>query len=255
MRQTHFDKSGKDRVKRAGSIFLLSTFHRETRAFACRFCALLIILALAGCGRKAEQISTDSAQEQGAAEEAGGKAAKEAAPPPRTATLDQGTAVKVITSTAISTKTNKTGDSFEASLAEPIVVGDWVIAKQGAAISGIVTDSDPGGRVKGVASISVKLKSLELADGRTIPISTAAHTVQAKSTKKKDAARIGIASGVGAAIGAIAGGGKGAAIGAGAGAGAGTAATMATRGDPATIPSESRLTFKLSAPLEVTEIN
>jgi hypothetical protein len=231
--------------------------------FAYRTCFILVIvLGLAGCGRQAEQTSTEPTEEgaQGTPEKAGETGAaptaekKEPPPPaPKTATLAEGTAIKVITSTAISTKTNKTGDPFEASLAEPIVVDDWVIAKKGAAVSGIVADSDPGGRVKGVASISVKLKSLELADGSTVALSTAAQSVEAKSTKKKDATRIGITSGVGAAIGAIAGGGKGAAIGAGVGAGAGTAATMATRGDPAVIPSESSLNFKLSAPLVVTE--
>jgi hypothetical protein len=43
----------------------------------------------------------------------------------------------------------------------------------------------------------------------------------------------------------------GAAIGAGAGAAAGTGTAMMTRGDPAVIPAESVLTFKLSAPVTV----
>ncbi len=64
---------------------------------------------------------------------------------------------------------------------------------------------------------------------------------------------MGIASGVGAIIGAIAGGGKGAAIGAGVGAGAGGGAVLATRGEHAVIPSESRLVFQTRTPIEVTE--
>ena len=35
--------------------------------------------------------------------------------------------------------------------------------------------------------------------------------------------------------------------------GAGTATVMATRGDPARIPSETLVSFKLSAPVEITE--
>jgi hypothetical protein len=73
----------------------------------------------------------------------------------------------------------------------------------------------------------------------------------AKGTKKEDAVKVGVGSGIGAAIGAIAGGGKGAAIGAGVGAGAGTGVVLATKGDPAVIPSESALTFQLKAPLTV----
>jgi hypothetical protein len=65
--------------------------------------------------------------------------------------------------------------------------------------------------------------------------------------------KIGIGAGIGAAIGAIAGGGKGAAIGAGAGGGAGTGLVLATRGDPAVIPGESQLTFRLQGPITVTK--
>ncbi len=173
--------------------------------------------------------------------------------PPRTFTLSSGRVISVYTATPISTKTNKTGDTFSGSLSKAIVDGDWVIAKQGAPVEGVVTSSDPGGRVKGVASIDVALKSLTLADGRRIEISTSPYSKLAPTSKKKDAKKIGIGAGAGAVIGAIAGGGKGAAIGAGVGGGAGTAATLATRGDPAVIPDETLLTFRLSAPVTVTK--
>jgi hypothetical protein len=178
-----------------------------------------------------------------------------AAPPPapRVFTLRAGTRITISTASNLSTKTAKDGDIFTASLARPIVDGDWVIAKRGAAVQGVVVNSDPGGRVKGRASMTVKLRSLQLADGRTVDLSTTSYTKEAKSTKKKDALKIGVGAGIGAAIGAIAGGGKGAAIGAGAGGGAGTGLVLATRGDPAVIPSESQLTFSLQGPITVTK--
>ena len=46
-------------------------------------------------------------------------------------------------------------------------------------------------------------------------------------------------------IGAIAGGGKGAAIGVGVGGGAGAGDVLLTRGQPAELPSETRMTFHL----------
>lgn len=120
-------------------------------------------------------------------------------------------------------------------------------------MEGVVTESDPGGRVKGVASIAVALKRLTLADGSTVEISTNPFSKQAPASRGRDAKRVGIGAGAGAVIGAIAGGGKGAAIGAGVGGGAGTAATMATRGDPAVIPDETLLTFRLNAPVTVRQ--
>jgi hypothetical protein len=180
-------------------------------------------------------------------------AAQQPPPPPRVFTIRAGTSIMVSTANDLSTKTAKDGDLFTASLARPIVDGDWVIAKRGATVQGVVVNSDPGGRVKGRASMTVKLRSLQLADGRTVDLSTNSYTKEAKGTKKKDAMKIGIGAGIGAAIGAIAGGGKGAAIGAGAGGGAGTGLVLATRGDPAVIPSESQLTFRLKGPITVTK--
>ena len=173
--------------------------------------------------------------------------------PPRVFTLAAGTPLSVWTTSTISTKTAKAGDSFTATLAQPIVDGDWVVAKKGATVSGTVVDADQGGRVKGVASLTLQVNRLTLADGSTVDLPTSKVTRQAKSTKKKDAMKVGIGAGVGAAIGAIAGGGKGAAIGAGAGAGAGTGVVLATKGDPAVIGSESQLTFRTTSPVKITK--
>jgi hypothetical protein len=174
-------------------------------------------------------------------------------PPPRRATLEAGTPIPIITASLLSTKTNKTGERFRGTLAEDLVVGDWVVARQGARVSGHIADANPGGRVKGTASIALTLDEITLADGQQIAVATDTGGVTAKSSAKKDAAKIAGGAGVGGVIGAIAGGGKGAAIGAAIGGGAGTAATLATRGEAATLPSRTRVTFTLKAPVEVTE--
>jgi hypothetical protein len=166
--------------------------------------------------------------------------------------MKSGTAISIFTAKDLSTKTARSGERFTASLGRAITDGNWVIAKQGAPVEGVVVSSDPGGRVSGVASIAVRLESITLADGRRVNIETDLYSKQAKSSKKKDAAKIGIGAGIGAAIGAIAGGGKGAAIGAGVGGAGGTGVVLGTRGDAAVIPSESKLTFRLTSPLKVT---
>lgn len=166
--------------------------------------------------------------------------------PPEPLVLPAGTRVAVRTASAISTKSAAAGQTFAASLAEPLVVNGRVVAPRGSDATLLVVESDPGGRVKGVAALTVRLAELRAA-GRTVRVQSSTYTAQARATKKKDAMKVGIGSGIGAAIGAIAGGGKGAAIGAGAGAGAGTGAVLATRGDPAVIPAEALITFRLGS--------
>ena len=171
---------------------------------------------------------------------------------PKTYTVPVGTPVSVRTITALSTKTATGGTPFEATLHEPIVIDGYTVAPKGATVKGVVTQSDPGGRVKGVASLTVSLASIETIGGQAVKLDTSNQTLLAEKSTKKDALKVGIGAGIGAAIGAIAGGGKGAAIGAGAGGAAGTGTVLATRGDAAVLPSESLLTFKLQAPVTVT---
>lgn len=173
--------------------------------------------------------------------------------PPRVYMLESGTALSVWTTSTISTKTAKSGDKFTATLGRAITDGDWVVAKKGAIVEGTVVDSDPGGKVKGRAMLTLRLDRLTLADGRTVALDTSKFAKEAPATKKKDAMKVGIGAGIGAAIGAIAGGGKGAAIGAGAGGAGGAGVVMATRGDPAVIGSESQLSFRLTQSVKITQ--
>ena len=105
--------------------------------------------------------------------------------------------------------------------------------------------------MKGKASISVRALSVETQGGQTIPLRTESYTVVAKSSTKKDAAKVGIGAGIGAAIGAIAGGGKGAAIGAASGGAAGTGVVLATQGENATIPAETVLNLRTASAVTV----
>ncbi|MCC6264108.1 MAG: hypothetical protein IT169_11065 [Bryobacterales bacterium] len=174
-----------------------------------------------------------------------------AAPVLKTYTLPSGSGIRVQTTSTLSTKTVQQGATFAGSLAEPLTVDGKVIAARGADVVGRVVESDDGGRIKGKAFLEVSLTSLELVNGDRVSIQTSTFGQEAKSTKKKDAAKVGIASGIGAAIGAIAGGGKGAAIGAGVGAGAGTGAVLATKGEAAIIPAESVINFRTESPISV----
>jgi hypothetical protein len=159
----------------------------------------------------------------------------------------------VRTTSTISTKSHAAGDAFAASLEAPLSAGGVVIAPRGATVQGRVVESDPGGRVSGVAHITVAVDSIRTAEGQTVNLKTDSVRIEAERSRRDDATKVGIATGIGAAVGAIAGGGKGAAIGAATGAGAGTGVVLATRGDAAEIASESVLDFQLTAPVTITE--
>jgi len=176
-----------------------------------------------------------------------------ARPVRREIVVPAGTQLSVRTTSTLSTKTNAVGETFAASLSEPLIVNGKVLAPAGSNVTGRVSSSTAGGKVKGVASLGLRISSVTLADGAEMNVSTNSYLQEAKATKKKDALKVGIGSGIGAAIGAIAGGGKGAAIGAGVGAGAGTGAVLMTRGDAAVIPAESLLTFRTTEAVSVRD--
>jgi len=180
-----------------------------------------------------------------------------AAPPkprePHTATIPAGTLLTVRLKEGLSTERNSAGDTFAASLDQPLVIDGFVLAERGASVRGHITELVQPGRVKGRSALALELKSLSTSDGQRLDLETDSFRREGENTVKKDAARAGVLTAIGAAVGAIAGGGKGAAIGAGVGGAAGAGAVLATRGEDAKLPAETRITFRLKNPVTVTE--
>lgn len=173
--------------------------------------------------------------------------------PPRTVTLPAGTILTVRTSQMMSSESASVDDAFTGNLDQPLVHEDLIIAERGSKVTGRVVQVVDSGRVKGTALLAIQLTAISTSDGQTVPVQTQSFTMNAEKSTKGDVAKVGIATGIGAALGAIFGGGKGAAIGAGVGAGAGTGTVLAGKGKPAEIPSETRINFRLEAPLTITE--
>jgi hypothetical protein len=172
---------------------------------------------------------------------------------PRSVTIVSGTLVTIRLGETISTERSRQGDSFIATLDEPLVVDGLVIAEKGARANGRVVDTVEAGRVKGLAHLSLELASLMLSDGQKVELRTARFEKEGPSSKTEDAQKVGIGAAIGAAIGAIAGGGKGAAIGAASGGAAGGGVVAATRGKPAVLPAETKISFRVEQPVTITE--
>lgn len=180
----------------------------------------------------------------------------QAAPPipePNRATLSAGLLIPVRLADGLTSERNQPGDTFHATLEKELVADGFVIAERGARVEGVVVASDRGGKVSGVASLAVALTRIHTSDGQVIAVQTDAFNRHADQTHRQDAEKIGGAAAFGAIIGALAGGGKGAAAGAGVGAGAGAGAVVLTRGAAAALPAETRIAFRLKAPVTITE--
>lgn len=177
------------------------------------------------------------------------------APPvnvPPQLSLRQGTYVIVRTNQWLSSDRNQPGDTFTATLEQPLVVDGFVVAPRGATVVGRVTEAKKAGRVEGTSRLGVELTEINLVDGQQLPIQSQIIGRNGPTSQGRDAAAIGGTTALGAAIGAGVGWGRGAAIGAGAGAAAGIIGVLLTRGQPTVIYPESVLTFQTTVPATVS---
>jgi hypothetical protein len=170
-----------------------------------------------------------------------------------TVTITPGTLLTVRIGETISAAHYQVGDSFLATLDRQLVVDGWIIAEKGSRLEGRVVQSTPPGRADTGSHLEVELVKLSLADGQHIQIRTQSYKRDGASSTGNDVAKIATGAVLGTAIGAAAGGGKGAAIGAGVGTVAGVAGAAVTHGKMAEIPVESRISFRVSNPITITE--
>ncbi|HUJ39499.1 MAG TPA: hypothetical protein VLW54_03045 [Candidatus Acidoferrales bacterium] len=166
-------------------------------------------------------------------------------------TIPQGTYLTVRLNEPLSSDRNQTGDTFTATLAQPVIVNGVVVARRGQTVGGRVAEAKKAGRVSGVSHLKLELTGLTLVDGQFVPIQSQLVARNGGTSQGRDAAAIAGTTGFGAAVGAAASWGTGAAIGAGAGLVASTIGVLVTRGRPTILYPETRLTFQVSAPVTV----
>jgi hypothetical protein len=159
-------------------------------------------------------------------------------------TLPAGTNIVIRMIEGVDSDTNRVGQTFRASLDQPVMLdGNTVIPRGADAVVKLVDQKDSG-KMTGRDSLTLSLQSVTI-NGRAVDLNTQSVSQESGSQGAKTAKVAGGTAAVGAIIGAIAGGGKGAAIGAGAGAAAGAGSQVILGGQHVRIPSETRLTFVL----------
>jgi len=142
------------------------------------------------------------------------------------------------------------GQTFRASLDEPVVINGQEVIPRGADVLTKLVADQQSGRITGQTVLTLGISTITV-NGRPVDVTSSDVQTASKSRGARSAGVIGGATALGAVIGALAGGGKGAAIGAGSGAVLGTGTEVLTGGQKVKIPSETRLTFRLQNPVQL----
>lgn len=195
-----------------------------------------------------DQSTVDSSMAQEAAPAMAAAPPPVEKPKPLPIVVPAGTVLTIRTEQALSSKTSQTGQTFLATLAQPVTVEGRRALPSGATVKGTVLTAKAKGKIKGEGELSLTLTSVSVGQ-HTYEIQTTALSSTQKGKGKRTAATTGGGAAGGALIGGLAGGGKGAAIGALVGAGAGFIGGAATGNKQIEIPAESALSFTLAAPL------
>lgn len=164
--------------------------------------------------------------------------------------IPSGTTLTVRMIDPVDSRNDRLGQTYRASLDEPVMINGEVIVPRGVDVVAKLVDDKQSGRATGRTVLTLDLDSITI-DGRVVPISTESVTRASGSRGRQTGLAAGGLGALGAVIGGIAGGGKGAAIGAVTGAGAGATGSVLMKGEQVKIPSETRLSFALQQSLRI----
>jgi len=168
---------------------------------------------------------------------------------PKPITLPKGTALTGVLTQAIDVDSTAAGQTFKATLDDPVMMDGKVIVPRGAAMVLQVAKVEQAGKMKGADAIALKANSISFG-GRKYDIVTTQVESKGSGEGKKTTRKVAGGAGLGAIVGGIAGGGTGAAI--GAAAGAATGAIVASQGtEHLKLEAETRLQFTPDAAVTV----
>lgn len=164
--------------------------------------------------------------------------------------LPAGTNLVIRLIDAVDSEVARPGQTFQASIDQPVVVGNNVAIPRGADVVVKLVDSKESGTFTGRAELALNLQSIKV-NGRTVEVNTQSVSRESGSQGNETAKRGAVGAVLGAGLGAVFGGGKGAATGAAVGGAAGAGTQVMTKGKTVRIPSETRLTFVLDTPVRI----
>jgi hypothetical protein len=163
--------------------------------------------------------------------------------------IPSGTPITVRMIESVDSKVAHLGQTFRASVDEPVLVNGQTVVPRGADALAKLVEDQQSGKFEGKTILTLALTDITI-NGQMIDTTTGNVSQASSSRGARTAKVVGGATALGAIVGALAGGGRGAAIGAASGAAVGGGAQVLTKGQEVKIPSETRLTFSLQQPIQ-----
>jgi hypothetical protein len=181
-----------------------------------------------------------------------------------TATVPEGTALRVKLETTISTFSSKVGDPFQGKISEAVVVDDKTMIPAGATVEGRVTKLSEPRRVQGKPTIALFPEHVIMPDGQRYMVNAVLVDTDIKGTDvnqegqfkgaghdRRDQIEVGGGTGAGMLVGGLIGGGPGLLVGGAIGASATTTHWLVQRRS-AVLPSGTQLVLELSRPMTMS---
>lgn len=180
--------------------------------------------------------------------------------------IPAGTIVHCRLTQPLNTQSNSQGDSFTATVSEPLAVNGQDVVPVGATIQGHITQLQRPGRVKGVGILHLAAEQVVMPDGGSFSVSAVLSTVygaegarvkddegsiKGPNARAHDLKEIGAGMGGGGLIGTLFGGLHGTVIGGAIGGAAGLVDTLRKRGPDLALPAGTQLNYQLTRELVI----
>jgi len=161
-------------------------------------------------------------------------------------TVPAGMTVSVRMLDSIDAGTNYAGETFRATLDNPLLVDGQTVIPKGAEAIGRLVSVARSGRIQGRPVLTLELTALNF-DGKSVAIQTSTYQEMGPSQTRRTAILAGGGAVLGTIVSVVAGGGF--LLGSNAGAAAGTVVQAVRGGKQLRIPGESLVTFTLQSPI------
>jgi hypothetical protein len=181
--------------------------------------------------------------------------------------IPSGTMLHCRTTQTLTTKLNFQGDTFTATVSEPVLIDGREAIPVGTTIEGRIALLEHPGRIKGVGEMRLTAEQITFPDGRSIPLGAMLLTaygaenarvvgseglIKGPSSRLSDVKEIGGGTAVGGLLGLLF---HHPLIGATVGGTAGFVDRLRRKGQDLTIPAGTQLNYQLTRPLELTREN